>query len=83
MECVAKRESGKKFFSAHSSLRRPHYLNAWNRLFGLRYVLLPHEHGTGRRDEALRSMRGRLGQTTVMTVNNVLPMAIGNPDDIE
>ena len=83
MECVAKRESGKKFFSAHSSLRRPHYLNAWNRLSGLRYVLLPHEHGTGMHDEALRSMRGRLGQPTLMTVNNVLPMAIGNPDDVE
>ena len=48
-------ESGKTFFFlAHGSLRRPHNLNAWNRLFGLLYVLLPHEYGTRRRDEALR-----------------------------
>ena len=53
VECVAKRAE-KVFFPAHSSLRRPHYLNAWNRLFGLCYELLPNEHGAGRRDEALR-----------------------------
>ena len=80
MECVAKR-AGKRFFPAHSCLRCPHYRNAWNRLFGLRYVLLPHEYGTRRRDEALRKYA--LGHLTVSTVNNVLPMAIGNPDDIE
>ena len=53
MECDAKEESEKKircFFSAHIFLRRPHDLNAWNRLDCCgRGTQLPGEGGGGTR----------------------------------